>query len=395
MRSELGNKYVEDVRLLYEARVPGGADLVTYWFEKTRQPNRDRRTRNGRAYWRRIQLEWSEIDPVLERIKSSGDIFMAWSDRPWLLEGAAVRVSMIGFDDGSESQRTLDGESVSEIHADLTAESNVARAASLKENDNLCFLGMMKAGAFDLTQEEARKMLSRPLNPNGRPNSDVVKRRLGGQDITGRDRGSWIIDFGTNTAEADAALYEWPFEYIKEHVKPIRSKNRRAHMKKKWWIHGESRPGLRRAINNLTRYIATPEVSKHRLFAWVDKNVIPDHKLHVFARDDDYFFGVLQSSIHEKWTVATCSWIGKGNDPSYNSDTTFDTFPLPWPPGTEPSEEDDPRVKAIADAARELVRLRDNWLNPPNASEDELKKRTLTNLYNQRPRMASQRAPHA
>ncbi len=28
---------------------------------------------------------------------------------------------------------------------------------------------------------------------------------------------------------------------------------------------------------------------------------------------------------------------------------------------------------------------RDAWLNPPGASEAELKKRTLTNLYNQRP----------
>ncbi len=42
-------------------------------------------------------------------------------------------------------------------------------------------------------------------------------------------------------------------------------------------------------------------------------------------------------------------------------------------------------MKAIADAARELVRLRDAWLNPPGIAPEELKKRTLTNLYNQRP----------
>jgi hypothetical protein len=58
---------------------------------------------------------------------------------------------------------------------------------------------------------------------------------------------------------------------------------------------------------------------------------------------------------HEYWTLATCSWIGKGNDPSYNSATTFDTFPFPWPPGAEFSEAEDTgfeKVKAIADAAR-------------------------------------------
>ena len=74
---------------------------------------------------------------------------------------------------------------------------------------------------------------------------------------------------------------------------------------------------------------------------------------------------------------------------SYNSDSIFLTFPFPWPPGTEPSEEADPRVKAIADAARSLVRLRDAWLNPPDIDPRDLPKRTLTNLYNQRPEWLS------
>jgi type II restriction/modification system DNA methylase subunit YeeA len=135
----------------------------------------------------------------------------------------------------------------------------------------------------------------------------------------------------------------------------------------------------------MRRCIVTPEVNKHRIFVWMDTEVIPDHKVHIIARADDYFMGVLQSEIHEKWTLATCSWIGKGNDPSYNSETTFLTFPFPYPPGTEPSEAESPIVRAIAEAARELVRLRDSWLNPPNASEADLKSRTLTKLYNERP----------
>jgi type II restriction/modification system DNA methylase subunit YeeA len=113
--------------------------------------------------------------------------------------------------------------------------------------------------------------------------------------------------------------------------------------------------------------------------------VVPDHKLHVFPRADDYFFGMLHSQAHEEWTLGNCSWIGKGNDPSYNSDAVFKTFPFPWRPGSEPTEKADPRIHAIAEAARALVRLRDAWLNPPGASEVDLKKRTLTNLYNERP----------
>ena len=77
------------------------------------------------------------------------------------------------------------------------------------------------------------------------------------------------------------------------------------------------------------------------------------------------------------------SRLGVGNDPRYTPTTTFETFPFPWPPGKEP--QGDPRVEAIARAARELVEKRDRWLNPEGASEAELKRRTLTNLYNERP----------
>ena len=93
--------------------------------------------------------------------------------------------------------------------------------------------------------------------------------------------------------------------------------------------------------------------------------------------------GVLQSRAHEIWSLSTSSRHGVGNDFVYNITTCFETYPFPWPPGQEPP--DDPRVQAIAAAAQELNQLRENWLNPPGASAAELKKRTLTNLYNQRP----------
>ncbi len=63
----------------------------------------------------------------------------------------------------------------------------------------------------------------------------------------------------------------------------------------------------------------------------------------------------------------------------YTPSSTFETYPFPWAPGHEPV--DTPKVKGIAAAACELVEKRDAWLNPPDATQDELKKRTLTNLY--------------
>ena len=90
----------------------------------------------------------------------------------------------------------------------------------------------------------------------------------------------------------------------------------------------------------------------------------------------------LHSRPHELWALT--HWAHRErNDPRYTPTTTFETFPFPWPPGREPAG--DPRVEAIAQAAREFVEQRDAWLNPPGVSEAELKKRTLTNLYNQRP----------
>ena len=381
MRAELGDEYVTVLRAVYEGRVPGGADLVTYWFERAREQIATGKARRaGLLATNSIRMVGNR--PVLERIKEAGGIFMAWSDRAWVLDGASVRVSMVGFDDGSQTAITLDGLPVETIHADLSAAANVASAAHLKENDGLCFLGVMKGGPFDLTPEQAALMLEAPLNPNGKPNSEVVKRRLIGRDVVQRNQNGWLIDFGERT-EHEAALYELPFEYVRREVKPFRDVNRDKLMRENWWLHGRYRPAMRKAFSKMSRCIVTPEVAKHRVFIWMTTETVPDHKLHVVTRDDDYFFGVLQSKAHELWTLGTCSWMGVGNDPSYNSHTTFETFPFPWPPGKE--SQDDPLVRAIAWAASELVTKRDAWLNPADAAPEELSKRTLTNLYNKRP----------
>ena len=381
MRGELGGEYVDQLRQLYADRVPGGADLVTFWFERARaQIQAGKARRAGLLATNSIRMVGNR--PVLERILESGGIFMPWSDRPWILDGAAVRVSMVGFDDGSQKARTLNGLPVESINADLTASANVASAVALRENVGLCFLGVMKGGPFDLTEEQARAMLAAPLNPNGRPNLDVVKRRLIGRDVVQRRQDGWLIDF-VDRSESEAALYELPFEYVKTHVKPLRDQNNRKRMKERWWLHGENRPGMRRALAGLQRCIVTPEVAKHRVFVWMKTDVVPDHTCHVIAREDDYSFGILQSRIHESWSLSQGAWMGVGNDPRYSSARTFETFPFPWPPSQEPK--DDPRVKAIATAASELVEKRDAWLNPPGISEKERADRTLTNLYNKRP----------
>jgi type II restriction/modification system DNA methylase subunit YeeA len=380
LRTELGDAYVDDLFRLYDGRVPREADLVCYWFEKARaQIAAGKAKRAGLLATQGIRGGANR--KVLERIKETGDIFWAWSDRPWILEGAAVRVSMVGFDGGADTVRELNGQLASHIHANLTAALDLTAARRLPENFGLSFMGDTKGGAFDIPAETAAGMLAAPLNPNGRSNSDVVRPWVNGMDITGRSRGMWIIDFGSTMSEAQAALYEQPFEYVRKHVKPERDKNNRQTYRERWWIHAESRPAMRAVLESLPRFIATVTLAKHRLFACLPSDVLPDHQLIAFARSDDYFFGVLHSRIHELWALRMGTALE--DRPRYTPTTCFETFPCPWPPGREPA--DDPRVAAIAAAASELVRLRDAWLNPPAASETELKKRTLTHLYNQRP----------
>ena len=348
---------------------------------------------------------------VLDRIATDGAIFDAWSDEPWVVDGAAVRVSLVCFGpkDAGASAR-LNGAAAERIAADLTAGSvDLGTAARLARNAGASFMGDTKNGAFDVPGDLARAWLRLPANPNGRPNSDVLKPWRNGMDVTRRPSGRWIVDFGVSMSEAEAALYEAPFAHVAEHVKPVRQRNRARKVREFWWRHEAPRPGMLHALDGLTRYIATPVVAKHRLFVWLDARVCPDHQLIVIARDDDTTFGILHSRFHEAWSLRLGTWIGKGNDPRYTPSTTFETFPFPV--GLSPDipaadYADDSRAIAVAEAARRLTELRDRWLNPPEwvqwieepvpgypprpvprdaAAARALAGRTLTALYNARP----------
>jgi type II restriction/modification system DNA methylase subunit YeeA len=383
LRSELGDSYVDALFRVYQGRVPPEADLVAYWFEKARGMIEQKRAR--RAGLLATQgIRGGANRKVLERIKESGDIFMAHSDRDWILDGAMVHVSIVGFDNGTQKERALDGESTTVIHPNLTSSVNTTAALPLPENMGLCFMGTTKIGDFDLAPEVATTILEAVGSPNGRPNSDVVKPWVNALDVTRRPRGMFIIDFGTDMPLVEAARYKRPFEYLRQHVYQERQKNNREGYKLKWWIHGEPRPEMRKALAPLKRFIATPAVAKHRLFTWLSKEILPDHAVFVFAREDDYFFGVLHSRPHEVWARAQGTQVREAESGfRYTPSSTFGTFPFPWTPGCEPEQSS--LCQNIASAASVLVKERDAWINPAGASAEELKERTLTNLYNEYP----------
>ncbi len=416
MRSEMGDDYVKELRRTYGDRIPGQSDLCCYWFEKARDSIEHKHCK--RAGLLATQgIRGGANREVLKRIKQTGDIFFAISDREWILDGANVHVSMIGFDDGSDNVRMLDSKLVLRTNANLTAEADISSAARIKANAEIGFIGVSMHGPFDIDEAKAIEFCTAGGNPTGYANSDVVRPILNAFEITKRAEPRWIIAFDPDSTAQASALYEMPFGYVEKHVRPVRAENKRKIYRERWWVHGEARPAMLQSLRPLPRFLATPRVSKHRVFVWISPEYLPSDATVAFARDDDYFFGVLHSRFHEVWALKLGTRLE--TRPRYTPTTCFETFPLP-----EPNEQQKINISA---AAKELNELRENWLNPPEwtitrvlefpgssdgpwsrfiidanargigtvrypraeARDEEcakkLAKRTLTNLYNERP----------
>lgn len=425
LRRGFGDSYVEALFQTYRDSIPNFSDLCCYWFECSRAAVAGHNRRVGLLATQGIRGR--ENRRVIERIKQVATVFEAHSDREWMLDGAAVQVSIVCFGAVGQGESVwLDGRAVDEIHEDLSAGTAVASASRLVENSSIGFVAGVKSGDFDIDWTQAREWLATPA-PNGRSSLDVIKPWWNGLDLTRRPRSVWIIDFGSTLSHDEASGYGDAFEHVARHVKPARDVVKRKKYRDYWWLHAEPCQSMRDAIRPHLRYIATAVLTKHRLFARCDASILPDHQLIVFARSDDYFFGVLHSSVHELWARRQGTQLREAESGfRYTPTTCFETFPLPWAPGKEPGAgaAERPLHDAIAEAARALNEQRERWLNPPEwveeisagvdagddfadvarvsgeearrlirqsaidaaaAKDPRLKKRTLTNLYNERP----------
>ena len=403
LRSELGDDYVKAVFKIYGDRLPATSDFCCYWFEKARELIEDGKCQRAGLLSTTGSKQVSSRR-AFERIKESGRIFFAVSDRDWFDAGTAIRICMVGFSAKDASVRpVLDGREVAEINADLSGGLDLTRKQFLRANKSLCFMGTTKVGDFDLPHDKAVTLLA-AANSDGKPNSDVVRPFRNGSDLVRSGSDRWVVDFGVGTQETSAALYTAPFQHVVEFVKPARLVNNDKWRRNHWWLLGRTLPDFREATRGSARYLGTARVAKHRLFVWLDPVVLPDSKVIALAFADDFHFGVLQSRFHEVWTLATCGWHGVGNDATYNPTECFETFPFPFVDDLKPAPspaipplqskldpiqaemdashfymaKEDPAPygqplpktppehrAAIAAAARELNELRERWLNPP------------------------------
>ena len=296
--------------------------------------------------------EW----PFSDELRKLGDIFRAWSDREWTLDGASVHVSIVEFDGGHESPKVLDDSEVTDIHANLSSGVEMTAACAFPEMEHIQHEADKKGGPFDISADVAREVLGQP-NTNGMSSLLVCRPWANGQDLTQRSKAKWVIDFRPGTTLGDAAGFDAAFKYITDVVAPLYASKRST-----WWTTHLRLP--EDAISNLVArpHRVTPMLTKHRLFVWLDHDaLLPDHQLvESGSSSDDYFFGVLHSSPHELWARRMGTQLREVEQVAAKVDAAdrFDNVPNPRPLI---------RQSAIMAAA---------------AKDSRLKKRTLTNLYN-------------
>jgi hypothetical protein len=343
MRRALSDGYVDALRSTWK-ELPESADFVMYWWHIAAEIVRMGKahqfgfiTTNSikQAFNRRI------IEPHLTA-KNLLSITFAIPDHPWVdsTDGAAVRIAMtvgaLGDLEGkllvSIDEMVSDTEEVDvvfqsfsgKIFENLATGANVSGAKALKANTNISSNGVMVVGSgFILSPEEARSI--------GYGNvlglDKYIKNYRNYNDLTDRSRNAMIIDFFGLTVDEVQQKYPDAYQWILEKVKPQRDQNNRPKLKRDWWIFGEPRQGWRRMSASLDRYICTGETGKHRHFQFLDKSILPDHRLIGFGLDDPFYLGVLSSRIHVIWALNAGGTLE--NRPVYNKTLCFDKFPFP------------------------------------------------------------------
>lgn len=342
MREKFGDGYVEALREVYDD-VPDGADYVMHWWYRAAEAVRAEDVIRAGLITTNTITQTRNRSVVEEELEQGVRLVWAVPDHPWVDESgsADVRVAMtVLAENGAQSTLiTVSDEGavvnelqVDEVNADLTGRvADVARASGqpLKANEGLSSAGFILIGkGFQLEKEEAEELID--ADPGVR---EIVRPYRNGRDITQHSRDRWVIDFGMRDEE-EAQDYPELYDIVRTRVKPQRDTNKKKAYRERWWRFGEPQPSLRKMVDGLDRYIATPETAKHRLFTFLPTRIAPDFTLRVIGSDDPFHLGVLSSRVHVIWSLAAGGRLGVGNDPRYNNTRCFDPFPFPAPDDT-------------------------------------------------------------
>jgi hypothetical protein len=396
LKPQLGPDYVKTLRSLYP-EIPGMADFCVYWISRAHAhlppctPGDPFPGRAGLVGTQNIRNNASRIGG-LDQVVIDGTILEAVDNQPWSGE-ANVHVSIANWiksqdaallpktrrlwfktEPSAETKKQwkklgknaskeyeLSFSEVERISSSLSDKTDVSGAERLRCNfePQVCFNGQMLGHkGFVLHAREATQLIKADTR-----NREVIHPCLIGRDLLSGDGSpsEWVIDFQTRSM-IEASTYAGPFSRVQSLVLPTREEKaedgksadgeQRSHHKgflKYWWRHSFDRPEMVNLLGTMPRYIVCSDTTKRPVFAFISSSIRPDHKLRVFAFEDDYSFGILQSHAHWLWFVTKCSKLTERFN--YTSSTVFDT--LPWPQA--PSEK---AISAVAAAGLQVRRIR-------------------------------------
>ncbi len=384
MVEELGAAYVDRVRQKFPD-VPGRADFCVYWFRKAHELMKEGQYA-GLVGTNTIRQNYSRMGGLDYIVGNGGTLLDSVSTKVWSGD-AAVYVSIATWKKGEERRKKVltfqVGDSkdspfehyeMDEINSALSL-SDVTKAQPLKCNkdSSACYQGQTQGNAhFLLTLEQAKRFL------NDKKNAEVVHPFLIGDELLGQINSQpqrYVIDFRKAKDVFEVTSYKELYDHLRKNVYPVRKEKAEKEEKRnedlrrvnptarlnhhhknffdRWWTLSYARNELMDIIDNLDRYIVCSRVTKRPIFEFVSNGINPGDALQAFPLDDDYSFGILQSSVHWEWFVARCSTL-KG-DWRYTSDSVFDSFPWPQSPTVKQIEEVAKQAKALRDKRNEVM----------------------------------------
>ncbi|HEX5370154.1 MAG TPA: type IIL restriction-modification enzyme MmeI, partial [Dehalococcoidia bacterium] len=330
LRGVLGDNFREYLVRTIGRNVRGGADFVAYFF--LRAYDLIRRDAGGFGLIATNTIAQGDTREVgLQQLADGGiTILRAIRSEPWpaasaTLEFAAVWGTRAAVRGGV--QRWLDGRVVKGITTGLDpVGQSSGHPRRLAANASLAFIGSYVLGkGFILDAENAQALLRTPAN------AKVVFPYLNGSDVNSNpdlSANRWVINFFDWPLDR-AQQFPEPLERVERLVRPERAKVNRKANRERWWQYAETRPGLYRAIQSLSRVIVIARVSKTVMPALVPSGDVFSEQLVVFATDKHSDLAVLSSSAHQLWVLTYASTLGAGT--RYTPSDVFETFPRPRP----------------------------------------------------------------
>jgi SAM-dependent methyltransferase len=359
MREELGGPYLQAL----QDRYPGArGDFCVYWFRRAHAllPPAGRAGLIATSGVRLGRTRESSLDHI---VSSEGMIVHAISSRPWRGE-ASLNVSVVNWLKGTAApvaaRRLVINDRVFElprISPHLQLHAPVENARALRANRRGTSLGIIFGGgefqaAGTLATEVARDGALRAVATG----ASVLANRTPAHAI-------WLA--AADTEAAARAASPAGFAHLERTLLPridakasdARATNDWKTWRSRWWRAQKARDAFFRQTPGLERLVVCVRVQSRPIFVFLSRGFLASDSLQLFAYDDDYSFGIIQSSLHWAWTKAKG---GRLTDRIRYTSKVWKTFPWPQEPTLDEVAAVGQAAQALRATRRELME-RNDW----------------------------------